>query len=482
MRSSKDTSDVVGTQYQCRFEAVDDYQWHLHVSASDSKQNKIVLVKIFDDDLSRRDFPSAPAVAVDLIELAIFTYAVDRAIQPDRSSPCQVHVIAPVRSPDMLSQGNTMKQLTYILHWYTGYEWSFTFEQRTAAQRKTESPTLFDWRQAGISTDVALWSGGLDCLTGLLNRAIEHEDRQFILCGTGNNNKVHHLQERVVSFLPDSIRQRIKLSRVHFDIRALEGPLPRNPRLRSRGFTFILIGAMCAFLEGQSVLNVYENGIGAINLRFRESEVGLNHARSVHPLSLMLIGQWLSRLLNTSIDIRNPFLFWTKAQMCQILLDDQRLLSPAFQTQTCDRLDRHKKSEGVRQCGQCSSCILRRYAFAVLGMEDQSSYVRSDDSWLRDPVTFDSVKKGNHIPAALRQVDMFRQFLDDDNPWQRFAIQYETLSAHVVDRTAEYHKLTPDEMRRKLLQLFQQYTTEWQTLGHVLPKMTLTDPKSEKDG
>ena len=80
-----------------------------------------------------------------------------------------------------------------------------------------------------------------------------------------------------------------------------------------------MLGAACAYLMGQKVLYLYENGIGAINLPYRESAVGLDHSRSVHPLTLLMVSDVISELLGQEFEVKNPFLFWTKAEMCKAL-------------------------------------------------------------------------------------------------------------------------------------------------------------------
>lgn len=446
----------------CHLEPISDYQWVLKIGRETYAEHLQVQISIFDDDLLHRDFPKASSLAIDLIELAIIVYAVDRSIQPDRNAPCSVYVTVPVRCPDKLSQQFVHTKLAEILSWYTGYEWVFQFTKRNVSRRKTEIPQMFDWRKRDKPVDVALWSGGLDCLAGLYNRAIEDGKREFILCGTGNNTRIHALQKTVISYLPPHIAQRIKLSQVRYGIKSISGQLPKSPRLRSRGFTFMLIGAICAHLEGRNVLQVYENGIGAINLRFRESEIGLNHANSVHPLSLMLISQWLTHILGQNIQIQNQFLFWTKAQMCQVLLE-QGALPVAFATQTCDRM--HRKT-GAKQCGCCSSCILRRHAIAALDIQDKTVYVYDSKDWLYEPIKFKQIAPGNHIPAVLHQVNQFEYHLNAEKPWQSLVSQYETLSAHVVDRTATYSGIDAAVMRDRLLELLQKYVEEWNILRH----------------
>lgn len=450
------TSEV----FQCNFAPISEQHWLLEVSQEGIESNLKLKVKIFDNDLLMRAVAKVPDIATDLLEIAIAVYAVDRSIKPDQDKHCVVKVNIPVRCPEAFDSPNAMQALLELLYWYTGYEWVIKFSRRKMPKRDAEISALFDWFDPDQATDVALWSGGLDCLAGLLNRAIDDENRQFVLCGTGNNKNVYALQAKIVSLLPESISNRVKLSRVRYGIKIESGMLPSRPRLRSRGFTFMVIGAVCACLEGRSILQVYENGIGALNLRFRESEIGLNHAHSVHPRSLMMIAQWISQLLERQIEIKNPFMFQTKAQMCEVFRDEN-LLDIAFTSQTCDR--KHRKTK-VKQCGRCSSCILRRQAFASIGVIDNTRYVYDDKKWLYGIAEYETVENGNHIPAALHQVMIFEEFMNSENPWRSFARHFDTLGAHVVDQTATYYGLSEVSMRNELISLFEQYVTEWQQL------------------
>ncbi len=315
--------EIAVEAFVCQFEPLTNYQWFGRVSRAGENEHLTFRLSLFDEDLLRRDFAAVPQIAPDLIELATIVYAVDRTIQPDEMSHCQVQVVMPVRCPELLSQQDVHDKLCEILYWYTGYEWHFDFHQRKKPVRDAEKPQLFNWYDHSTPVDVALWSGGLDCLAGLYNRAFESRERKFILCGTGASKTVCGLQKRIVSLLPDDLIHRVKLQQVYYELETISGSLPDDARMRSRGFTFMLIGAICAYLEGSRVLQVYENGIGAINLRFRESEVGLNHARSVHPLSLMTIAMWLTQILGEPFKLSNPYLFQTKAQMCQIFSSEE---------------------------------------------------------------------------------------------------------------------------------------------------------------
>ena len=460
MKFGNQLKDIVEERFYCQFTATELNQWLVYIGANPNQHHLTVKLTLFDDDLILRNTGDIPPVAIDLIEIAAAVYTVDRAIRPNNSSHCSVYVRLPVRCPEVLSQRDIRIKLRDILHWYTGYEWHFEFVTRDVPTRTSEAPQLFNWNDPSKPLDVGLWSGGLDCLAGLYNRAYENPDRQFVLCGTGASKNVKRLQRHIADLLPMEIASRVKLSQVTYELETIDGQLPDRFRMRSRGFTFMVIGAVCAYLEGSLTLQVYENGIGAINLRFRESELGLSHARSVHPFSLMMIAEWLTQVLKEPITLNNPYLFQTKAQMCEVFTRYGGL-DIAFATETCDRKHRHAET---KQCGRCSSCILRRHAFAALGILDQTPYVYADANWLYEPVDFMDISLGNHIPSVLYQVKNLYAHLNSPDPWRSLVSQYETLAADIVDRTSAYYGLSEVEMQEGLISLFSQYVKEWLSL------------------
>ncbi|MDY7020885.1 MAG: 7-cyano-7-deazaguanine synthase, partial [Cyanobacteriota bacterium] len=230
--------------------------------------------------------------------------------------------------------------------------------------------------------------------------------------------------------------------------------LRKNKITRARGVVFTLLGAACAYLMGQRTLSVYENGMGAINLPYRASAVGLDHSHSVHPLTLLKVSDVVSELLGEEFRVHNPFLFWTKAQMCRALAENQENDLAAI-TQSCDR--RHRKPQQPIQCGYCSSCILRKQALAAAKIEDKTRYIiPHGDPPAKDPT--------QHLRQMLEQVNTFRKLL---SPSDQIDLQWEALTREfpvlddIVDRSAGIENLSPVDMQSRLIELYQTYINEW---------------------
>ena len=136
------------------------------------------------------------------------------------------------------------------------------------------------------------------------------------------------------------------------------------------------------------------------------------------------------------------------------------------------------------QCGYCSSCLLRRQALAVHGVEDQTCYIataRSAESqapWqlplLLKPLKNTAIArpvenqaplwpKDAHRLAMLRQVDDLRVLLSTHTPWDSLVCKYPKL-VDIVDRTTPYTGMAPEVMRERLVRLYQTYVCEWDSV------------------
>ncbi|WP_228062018.1 7-cyano-7-deazaguanine synthase [Coleofasciculus sp. LEGE 07081] len=399
----------------------------------------------------QRKFPS---VVADLIDLAVAIHASDRlAVQHLRREQSRIRIVLPVRHPELLNTSSFQVKLETLLGWVTGSRWTFDFQKRTVPGRIVEQEEWI-FPNEPEECEVALWSGGLDALAGLYTRFQTSHTASFMMFGTGSNDNVYARQELVFKALQPSFPNRLNLCRV--PIRFSDSSLhQKNNILRARGVVFTLLGAAYAYLMGQKVLCVYENGIGAINLPYRASAVGLDHSRSVHPLTLLMVSDVVSELLGEEFRVCNPFLFWTKAEMSKALAEDRRSDLPPL-TMSCDSPHRKRPI----QCGYCSSCILRKQALAASKIKDRTRYVVPHG---KRPAGDTSL----YLHHMLTQVRTFRRLLSaSDNPnfqWQALTREFLQLD-DIVDRSAAAESLLPAEMQSRLLKLYQTYVAEWDTV------------------
>lgn len=438
--------------YTLTFSSVSNKESNIYIF--DHSENIILTVKISLDDsdlgfLSKSFFDSKIA---DLIDLAVAIHAADRLVPQDpRKEQIRIHVILPVRNPGLMNCISFKEKLSELLEWTTGSRWRFTFETRMDAIRIVEKQTSLPIVNV---TEVVLWSGGLDALAGLYNRIKENQNASFMLFGTGSNDNTYSRQAKLFQKIAPLFPDQLHLCRV--PIRFSDtGQYQKNKISRARGIVFTLMGAACACLMGKRSLNLYENGIGAINLPFRKSSVGLDHSRSVHPFTLLKVGDVISELLEEVFTINNPFLFWTKAEMCKELAKDRQddLVSS---TNSCDSPHRQQPT----QCGYCSSCILRKQAVIASGLTDKTQYVV--------PHSGKRIEKSDlHMKTMLHQVSTLKSLLgnscDPSINWQRFAQRFTEVD-DIADRICDPENLPPAKIRESLMRLYQAYVSEWDSV------------------
>jgi|GEM_PF-593440 len=419
------------------------------------KQETTIYVSVNEADFLNLRGLQVKDVIADVVDLGTAISVADRWAKRDREYPCHIHIKLPVRRPDVLCAENIMWHLQRMLDWFTGDIWTFEFVPINE-QRRTSELQLPLWKasNAGVSVEVALWSGGLDAFAGLCCQIRNRVADRYLLLGEGSNSLMKGVQERVFEQLKAKLNADLHLVQIATakSKSKREKTLPKNGAMRTRGLVFMLLGSAYAHLEGQNSLSVYENGIGAINLPFRASEVGLDHARSVHLLSLQFVSRFFSMLIGEQFRVHNPFQWITKGEMCRVL-DEMDVTEIAWQTVSCDR-PHHRDTP---QCGGCSSCLLRRQSFLAAETLDKTGYLIETESG----EILDQLLRKSQLAHMLFQVKSLKTALQASDSWTRLAYQHPTRLADLVQRLIEDGSDNYDFLVQNILSLYERYTAEW---------------------
>ena len=157
---------------------------------------------------------------------------------------------------------------------------------------------------------------------------------------------------------------------------------------RTRAFVFQCMGAATAVLAGSSELEIYEHGIGALNLPYTAAQLGTQSTRATDPRVLAAMADFVSLAIDRTFALRLPFLALTKAELAAGVqhLGLGELIRRTF---SCDgfpqRVIRHP------QCGLCTSCVLRRQALHAAGLAEYDA---------RDSYVSDVLAEEPCLPAA----------------------------------------------------------------------------------
>ena len=256
-------------------------------------------------------------------------------------------------------------------------EWTFRFLPSSHHRHERQQSLL---RGIDKSAVVCLYSGGLDSAAGLAARLEAMPGRTFI---------------------PVTVRhqmQKAKLVRDHFemltgsglvrkaDLHPLQvGAFVRNSRMkqdfgvrlmehshRCRSMLFMVVAGLVAAVEGISEVEVYESGVGAVNLPLTGGASDSRTTRSTHPNSLRLLSELLGHVNGTDVRFVLPFVAHTKAEMVGQL---KRLGLRELARSSVSCVMHPLRRRGSRQCGHCAACVFRRQAMLTAGIaEDGDAY------------------------------------------------------------------------------------------------------------
>ncbi|NJK43608.1 MAG: hypothetical protein HC933_04445 [Pleurocapsa sp. SU_196_0] len=383
----------------------------------------------------------------------------------------------PVRKKRIWNNPEVKRLLTEALEYLTADEWVIVFEERTSHTH--QQTALFP---AELKNPfVGLFSGGLDSFAGAVLQALQPEFKTGILVSAYSNPSLVSRQRRLVAEMNAKLEPvgkslfDLHLSHnLHYGVK--HNPATHTPSglrgrdevtQRSRGFLFIAMGLAVTRSVGLDSLNVYENGVGAINLPHTISGLGVDYTRAMHPEFLHRMMLLTSSVFEANIRIDNPSLWKTKGQMCREIAE-HGFGEIAVRTISCDGFPRHKQ-QAHEQCGRCTSCLLRRVSLAAGGLEELD---RSFATYQTDVYSVVPTSKNTDALFELRcmehQVLRIRNALSQGNPETSLLTEFpELLRARVAIGHTEGRSI--EVITGELIGLFRRYVTDWDWFSSFLP-------------
>lgn len=318
---------------------------------------------------------------LDLLRIAAGIYAVDRISKrkkrrDNEDGIRQLHLTFDVHDAEFWMQSAIKQLVVEILSFLTDDDWLFDFRQSQRAlgdlgyQDFLGLPRPFQPRHA------ALYSGGLDSAAGLANRLLEGAN-DFLLVTVGHQSGLHHRVEKQLKGLSGLLKvcPGVTVNVLHSTLTtSLEGGKSKRMRQqertqRSRAFLFCAATTIAAKAYNLELMEMFENGVGAINLPLMTGMFGGGRStRSAHPTFLHLMSELSTRVTEKPMCFVLPFEAKTKAEMLQNLKDSAGLAMWAQESRSC--VHTSLRQVGKTHCGRCPACIERRQAFASAGIEE----------------------------------------------------------------------------------------------------------------
>lgn len=404
---------------------------------------------------------------LDWIDLAIAVYVADRlslreSVKNRNNWKRKFSIKIAVRNLEIWQNEDWQAELKNVLNYYTDDDWEFEFLSLESKDRLNSVNNKLPIPPAKTPR-VALYSGGLDSFAGISQQFFNNEDENsFILVSGATNHRQDFQQRQQIKGLIEKyhsieiIHQTIKFG---FNWNNSEHPKEENSQ-RTRGFVFTTLGAVTALNAGSSILEIYENGIGAINLPYDNSQVGTMNSRGVNPLALLRMEKFIQKLINQDFQIKNLYLFNTKGEMCQheAVQDLEEIIPLTF---SCDGFP--VQTAGKPQCGVCTSCLLRR-----LSLETTDLFVCDNGEQYLTDLTSKSSKASfaqlNNLRAMEWQYQIIKNCLGEKDAWQTLVIEFPILQTIFSELTAE-KDFQIDDVQSKILLLYSRYCAEWENFS-----------------
>jgi Queuosine biosynthesis protein QueC len=262
-------------------------------------------------------------------------------------------------------------------------------------------------------------------------------DGEAVAISVETNGRMQHVQRQVL----DSLRVMSGRNCMPLSYRVSVGAASIESSQRSRGLLFLGVGIATSWALRQDQLQVFENGIGAINLPYLRSQFGSQATRSMHPRTLRLIEDLASAVSLRPFRISAPALNETKAQAAR---KTPLAAGPALARTVS--YDTGFSARAAGPCGTCTSCLLRRQALYAAGRTDLDAAASYRVSSPEDSFTFQAMKW---------QVVRLRACLDRPEPWAGLVSEF----PEVLDTAP----LAPAEV----ISLYRSYVREWEGLDGV---------------
>jgi 7-cyano-7-deazaguanine synthase in queuosine biosynthesis len=290
-----------------------------------------------------------------------------------------------VLNPGFWSDTEALDAVHQAVEFVSGDSWDFEFFGGPA--RYEWCPPLLSNVFANESPLVCLYSGGLDSAAGLGLRLRTCLDRPVLPVTVKHQPGQNELIKPQFERLGSHYRMRIEPLVVHTEMRRPDG-VRCEPSRRGRSVLFASTALVAATLAGVSAVEVFESGVGAINVPLMAGMTGSKATRGSHPEFLRRMSRLGSLVAGREIMFQLPFIDWTKGEMVRSL-NETGLADLARATVSCAVYP--IGHERYKPCGVCPACLFRRQAMLVGGVEEPEGSYSFD--------LFDTPERAGLVPA-----------------------------------------------------------------------------------
>lgn len=293
-----------------------------------------------------------PISAIDFAAFAISVVAADKLVSRSDSPDGWTRMID---LTIFLSEPEKWKPIKItiekMLKFLTGDFWTLSFQ---LAEAPAIQPRYEPLKRENDC--VCLLSGGVDSLAGAIDLLSEKRNPLFVSqIITGDGERQRNFANRFGEH-----------NHCQWSIGKLRGT-EGSTRARSIAFfAFALLASSAISTSGNiAEIVVPENGFISLNVPLDSNRIGSLSTKTTHPVYMTLLQEiWDALGINAKLIL--PYKFKTKGEVLKECKDRQLLEELVFATNSCGKFRRH----GLRHCGVCVPCLVRRAAFLEAGLQD----------------------------------------------------------------------------------------------------------------
>ncbi|MFH1924307.1 MAG: 7-cyano-7-deazaguanine synthase [Planctomycetota bacterium] len=323
---------------------------------------------------------NVPKRSRDLLRLASAVYAADRIVARDRRSgddgwTRRLTVEIEVEDCGFWQRSSAAELLTECLDFLTGDVWEFRFLDGPVGGNIPHQKHLEFETASSSPPVVCLYSGGLDSAAGLVHRLTSEPKNEYQPVTVWHRSGLRRTVLRQLKTVGE--RSGVRLSPLIAKYAMVRPSRLGNEETtqRSRSFLFSTVGAVVASVLGASRVEVYESGIGAVNLPLQTGMVGSRATRSCHPYFFRTFSRLLPEVFGQPVEFVLPFVDCTKGEVVKVLAE-AGLEDCARSTISCVHYP--LRDERFKRCGLCPACLFRRVALSSAGIREAENTYKWD--------------------------------------------------------------------------------------------------------
>lgn len=423
--------------------------------------------RIYPTGINKRFGEELTARQVDLVRIATAVHVADRwALRRAAENRLRCPAVeVEVLDPAFWSRPETVERLKNCVDFLSGGDdWSFRF---VAARNARHSRQVSLFRGNDSSALVCLYSGGLDSAAGLAARLAAEPGRMAVPVTVRHQmQKAKLVKDHFQTLIHQGLTTRNDLKDFQVGafvrnrwVKSEFGVRLRETTHRCRPLLFMTVAGLVADSLAVPAVEVYESGVGSVNLPLVSGPANFRTTRSTHPHFLRLVSALVSHVNDAQIEYILPFADQTKAEMAA-RLRDMGLEELARRSISC--ILHPLLRQGWQQCGHCPACVYRRQALISAGIDEPDDAYAVDLFSPPDPRRPISGEELRWIRAFRQQIERLRKLDSGHAPeclrrylWATNAISSnEQLGPHVeVHRRyrQEWLALIADARHRGLL-------------------------------